>query len=48
MKKNGIAPTRCLDASQEKHRSFMVRCSLVTGSKEREREIICLEIFKGI
>jgi hypothetical protein len=31
-----------------KNTNFVVRCSLPRGSKEREREIIRLETFKGI
>jgi hypothetical protein len=48
-KNAGTFSRRCLDASQEKHKSFiMVRGSLAKGSKKRERDIICLETFKGI
>jgi hypothetical protein len=32
----------------KKPKNFMVRGSLARGRKEREREIICLETFKGI
>jgi hypothetical protein len=38
----GILNRICLDASHEKHKNFVVRCSLARGSKDREREVICL------